>query len=235
LAFRLQPGIFAIAWLLQIVYQGRLLISQNYYRFDSKTDDASILKGSTNSYFIRDRKMDLLGYCQVKGKCITHPTMFRSSPEAGTEWFRMEAKGKFLNMTYFLFEPDGPEPFATITQKGKGLWRVLDKAGQEHCRFVDCRSMGEKTAEALLGGSPDDYAITSGGDLVLARIRMEPRPDEESGVQEQGFLRRIFKNFTRKSDWIMALEPESAETDRRPLIAGMILLIEHTIAGHKSD
>jgi hypothetical protein len=34
---------------------------------------------------------------------------------------------------------------------------------------------------------------------------------------------------------VMALEPTSGDVDHRTLIAGMILLIEHTIAGHRSD
>ena len=193
-----------------------------------------MLKGSTNSYFIRDRNMCPLAYCQVKGKCITHPTIFRSAPETESAWFRMEAKRKILNMTYFLYESSEATPFATITQKGKGLWRALDGADREQCRFVDSSTKGEKTAEILLGGSPDRYAVVA-AERVLARIRMEPRPEEEPTSQDQGFLKRIFKTITRKSDWVMALEPTSADVDHRTLIAGMILLIEHTIAGHKSD
>lgn len=193
-----------------------------------------MLKGSTNSYFIRDRDMVLLAYCLVKGKCITHPTIFRSTPEAEQPWFRMEAERKVLNRTYYLFDHSDVKPFATITQKGRGLWRVLDDSDRERCVFVDSSTSGEKAADIILGGSPDRYAVTT-GDRIWARIRMEPRPEEKPTSHDQGFLKRILKRITRRSEWVLALEPETTGLDHRTLLAGMILLIEHTIAGHRSD
>ena len=209
------------------------MIPHDYYRFESKMEDASILKGSTNSYFIRDRNMDLVAYCLVKGKCITHPTIFQSSVEEEQPLFRMEAKRKILNKTYFLFDPLGARPFATIAQGGKGLWRILDDEGREQYAFVDSSTTGEKVGAAVLGGSPDRYAVIA-GDRVIAQIRMETRPENESSDGNPGFLKRIVKAITKRSDWVMALEAEATDVDHRTIIAGMILLIEQTIAMRRS-
>jgi len=206
----------------------------DFYRFERTTLDFSMRGGSTNSYHIRDRQMDLVAYCLVKGMCITHPTVFQKTPEDQTAWFHMQAERKILNRAYFLYEPERSAPFATVTSRGKGLWRILDDAERQVCRFVDQSSTGEKVAEAVLGGSPDRYAVL-GAERVLARIRMEPRPDTEPPSQEPGFLKRVFKKFMRPSDWVMALEPGSVLMDHRALLAGMILLIEHTISMAKSN
>jgi hypothetical protein len=199
------------------------VIPHDYYRFETRM----------NSYFIRDRNMDLIAYCLVKGRCITHPTIFKPTAEEEDPLFRMEAKRKVLNRTYYLFDPLGTRPFATIAQGGKGLWRVLDDTDRERCVFVDSGTKGEKVAEAVLGGSPDRYAVIA-GDRVLAQIRMEPRPEKESSLEDRGFFKRIVKAVTRRSDWVMALEEQSTGVDHRTLIAGMILLIEQTIAMSRS-
>jgi hypothetical protein len=206
----------------------------DFYRFERTAVDFSLRGGSTNSYFIRDRDMNLVAYCLVKGMCITHPTVFQETPEASTPWFHMVAERKILNRAYFLFEPEWTSPFATVTSRGKGHWRILDDAERQVGVFVDQSSTGEKVAEAVLGGSPDTYAVVY-GERVLAHIRMQPRPETELPSREPGFLKRVFKKFMQPSDWVMVLEPGSAGMDHRPLLAGMILLIEHTISMAKSN
>lgn len=205
----------------------------DFYRFERKTEEASTSKGSTNSYFIRNQDLTLLAYCLVKGRCITHPTVFRTSPEAES-WFRMDAKRKVLNMTYFLFEPGTSKPFATITCRGKGCWRILDATDREACYFADGSTWADTTGQVLLGGSPDRYLVISERS-ALAHIRMEPRPEPGQPAENQGFLKRALKAFLRKSDWVMTLEPSAVNLDHRLLIAGMILLIEHTISMARSN
>lgn len=178
--------------------------------------------------------MTLQAYCMVKGRCITHPTVFRASPEAELPWFCMDARRKVLNMTYFLFEPGTSKPFATLTCRRKGCWRILDTTDREVCSFADGSGWVHKAGQALLGGSPDEYLVLA-EQSVVAHIHEEPRPEADKPAENQGFLRRMLKAFMRTSDWVMLLEPNATTLDHRLLLAGMILLIEHTIPMARCD
>ncbi len=170
----------------------------DYYRFEQKAEDASILKGPINSYFIRDRDMHLIGSCQAVGKCIKAPTCFRRASEKDTDWFCMKPKGKLLNLTYFLFDPDGSSPFFTVTGRGGAKWRVLNDADRELCRFVDPTKIGEKILRETLGGSADTYVVLRDRE-VLAEVRQEQRLEKEESCQNQGILKRLAKWITTQS------------------------------------
>jgi hypothetical protein len=106
-------------------------------------------------------------------------------------------------------------------------------ADRELCRFVDPTKIGEKILRETLGGSADAYVALRDRE-VLAEIRQEPRPGKEESCQNQGILKRLAKWITTRSDWVLDIRPGALALDRRPLLAGMILLLEHTILGDRT-
>lgn len=183
-------------------------------------------------YDVRGTDNALIYACDTEGHCIKRPTEFMAAPDDAEPTFTMTAKGKIMNMTYFVDEGRDGRRIGTIHGKGVGFaWKVLDAAEDELMRFVDPSSMKEAFVRDILGGSPDRYAVIQGG-RVLARIRREPRP-EKPGLP--GGWRAVVRRILKLHDW--TLQPEVVVEDpvvRKLLVAGMILLIEHQIRSRAS-
>ena len=76
-------------------------------------------KGYERTYFFHDQEGKMQWSCDVYGQCIKAPTLYTCTDD-GNRNFRMAAKGKFLNATYFLEDESGAR-FAAITRKGIGF------------------------------------------------------------------------------------------------------------------
>ena len=58
-------------------------------------------KGYERTYGFSDEEGALRWSCDVYGECIKAPTVYTATSD-GNQDFKMAAKGKFLNATYFL-------------------------------------------------------------------------------------------------------------------------------------
>ena len=99
-------------------------------------------RGYERTYEFYDEGGNLRWSCEVYGECLKAPTVYHSS-DGASQNFRMTARGKLLNATFYLDDAQGAR-FATFTRKGLGFrWKVLGEHGQEMARFIDPASCTE--------------------------------------------------------------------------------------------
>ena len=89
------------------------------YRFE-RTFEPRGTKNYSSTYYVYREDESLRCLCDVYGMCIKGPTRFLPNREAAHAEFIMEAKGKFMNTTYYLQEGDGRPIFGTIKRPRAG-------------------------------------------------------------------------------------------------------------------
>lgn len=111
-------------------------------------------KGYERTYEFYDEEEKIRWSCDVYGECIKAPTVYTCATD-GNKDFKMAAKGKFLNATYFL-EDELSSRFATITRKGIGFrWKILGENNQEIARIIDPASKKEALFRELFTAQPN--------------------------------------------------------------------------------
>ncbi len=196
---------------------------QDAYEFKGKA------KAYERTYRFYDEAGSLQWECDVFGACLSAPTEFRNDGDPGQS-FRMTAKGKLLNATYFLDSSEGVR-FATISRKGVGFrWKILGADNQEIARIVDPASNKEKVLTTLLAALPEGFAVIVDRQLV-ARIGKE-RLSEHMPLKPRNRFGKFIEKLIPPSAFTMTFEPgQEAAVDPRALIAGMLLLEVHDISG----
>jgi hypothetical protein len=193
------------------------------YRFERSFEPRGV-ENYSSTYRVYREDDSLRCMCDVYGMCIKGPTRFLRDHEAAHAEFRMEAKGKFMNTTYYLREGDKGSLFGSIKRPLTGHGStLLDTTGRVIGQITDTATWKEAVVRNMLEGLPDKFAVVSDNRLI-ARIGEELRPQTE----EPNRLKRFFKKLLPKSDWVLRLEPDAESIiDERFLIAGMILLHEY--------
>ena len=189
-------------------------------------EDSSAPTVSGRHYDIKDAEGRVVWCCDTEGSCISRPTRFLPDADAPAPAFTMFARGRVMNLTYYLHLGEEGERFATLTAKGVGfLWRLLDADEREVARLVDPASMKEKLFRDMLSGSPDRYAVVRERSLV-ARIGRDRRPWPND---RPGLVRRLLRRVLTLSDWTLHPVEDAEPVDERLLAAAMVLLIEHNV------
>ena len=186
-------------------------------------------RGYERTYEFYDEGGNLRWSCEVYGECLKAPTVYHSY-DGASQNFRMMAKGKLLNATYYLDDAQGTR-FATLTRKGLGFrWKVLGEDDQEMARFIDPSSRKEAFFRELFSALPDGYALVSGEDLIALiqneklPAKIQPRPGNIVG--------KILGKVLKSTGLTLRLEPSYVSAwDPRILLAGLTLLQVHDITG----
>ena len=178
--------------------------------------------------------MQELFHCHVLGNCTRGMTAHsnRDDPE---ELFRLEPKGKLLNMTYFVSVPDGNGTIATINLLASRGMKVLGADDHELFRVVDGRAPLDKFMTDALQGACKAYNIALGS-TCAGDFKTHERPASSSS-KASGFIRRsIGKLLGPGSDWCLDLGDNTERiADHRPLLASMVLLLEQTVRSDQSS
>ncbi len=180
-------------------------------------------------YFFYDEEGEIRWSCDVYGECIKAPTIYRCATD-GNKDFKMAAKGKFLNATYFLEDELGSR-FATITRKGIGFrWKILGENNQEIARIIDSASRKEAFFRELFSALPDSYVVALDEDLI-AIIKNE-KLSEKIQQKPRNIIGKLFEKVFEPNGLTLRLETNHLSTfDSRILLAGMTLLQVHDITG----
>jgi hypothetical protein len=140
-------------------------------QLNSRYERVNKQKGYERTYDFFDESGGLCWTCEVYGECIKSPTVYSSTTDESQE-FKMVAKGKILNATYFLEGKQGAI-FASITRKGIGFrWKILGVNNQEIARIIDSASRKEAFFRDLFSALPEGYAVVLDEDLI-ATIKNE--------------------------------------------------------------
>ena len=202
---------------------------QNFYRFrKTEVEKLSLVKGEDSWYTIYDSEMQQLFCCHVLGNynrgMTAHPDR-----EDLNELFRLEPKGKLLNMTYFVSVPGQSEAMATIKLFVSREMRVFSDHDSELFRVVDSRAPLDKFMTEALEGACTSYKIAC-NESCIGDFKRHKRATKNSS-ETKGLIRRsIGKLLEPGSDWCLNLGDNAHHVaDHRPLLATMVLLLEHTI------
>ncbi len=186
-------------------------------------------KGYERTYYFYDEEGALHWSCDVYGECIKAPTVYTSTSD-GSQGFKMVAKGKLLNATYYLEDKQGSK-FATITRKGIGFrWKILGENDQEIARVIDPASRKEAFFRDLFSALPDGYAVVLGDELI-ATIKDEKLSDKIQQKPRNIFGKLIEKVFEPKGLTLRLELDHLSNFDTRTLLASMTLLQVHDITG----
>ncbi len=193
------------------------------YRFEKSFESRGI-KNYGCTYYVYREDDSLRCMCDVYGMCIKGPTRFLADDKATSTEFRMVAKGKFMNTTYYLQEGDDGPLLGTIKRPKAGRGgTLLDSHDRVIGRFADTATWKEALVRDMLQGVPEKFVVVL-DNRVVARIGEEVQPE----IQEPNRLKRFFKKLLPRSNWVLRLEPDADDViDDRFLIAGMILLQEY--------
>ncbi len=186
-------------------------------------------KGYERTYDFYDEEGKIRWSCDVYGECIKAPTIYTCAADINKD-FKMKAKGKFLNATYFLEDELGSR-FATITRKGIGFrWKILGENNQEIARIIDPASRKEAFFRELFSALPDSYALVSDEDLI-AIIKNE-KLSKKIQQKPRNIIGKFLEKVFEPNGLTLRLEPNHLSTfDTRILLAGMTLLQVHDITG----
>ena len=195
----------------------------------SKYEPVNKQKGYERTYAFFDETGDHCWACDVYGECIKSPTVYNPATD-GSQEFRMVAKGKILNATYFLEDKQG-SIFSTITRKGIGFrWKILGKNNQEIARIIDPASRKEAFFRDLFSALPEGYAVVFVEDLI-ATIKKE-RLSKNIQPKQRNILGRFLEKIIEPTGLTLRLAQNySSSFDIRILLAGMTLLQVHDITG----
>ena len=186
-------------------------------------------KGYERTYEFNGENGKIRWSCDVYGECIKAPTVYKCATDEDND-FKMSAKGKFLNTTYFL-EDEMESRFATITRKGIGFrWKILGKNNQEIARIIDPASKKEAFLRELFTAQPDSYAVVLKEDLI-ATIKNE-KLCQKINQKPKNIIGKFFDKINHPTGLTCRLEPNQfSRLDTRILLAGMTLLQVHDITG----
>ena len=181
------------------------------------------------TYYFYDEGGKLYYSCDVYGQCISAPTVYKSTSQAGKN-FIMTAKGKLLNATYYL-EDESDHRFAAITRKGVGFrWKFLDNNDREIARIIDPASKKEAFFRTLFAALPDGYAIVS-GDLLVATISKEKLSDNIEPQPKNIVGKLLHKAMPPRGLTLRFEKDRQSALDLRMVLAGLTLLQVHDITG----
>jgi hypothetical protein len=208
---------------------------RNFYRIrKTLVEKLSMIKGEDSWYTVYGESMQEVLCCHVLGNCTRGLSAHREK-DGSEVLFRMQPKGKLMNMTYFVNAGSAGSLLATIKLfVGRGM-KILDPQGQEVYRIIDARGALDKVVVDVLEGACTEYALVRDGErLGLFKPRKRPASGSASG---HGLIRRtILKVLGSSSDWSMELGDRAGKIeDHRPLLAALILLKEHTIRNDQSS
>jgi hypothetical protein len=212
-------------------------MSGHFYRFNqTKVESISAFKGANSWYSITDEQNELLYECHVIGNCLGGTSTFHASREEAEVLFRLEPKRKVLNLTYYVCEGESGPRIATLEVfKTRGM-KVCGPDGREQYRVIDPQGKLDKFMQAVLEGACSEYALVS-DEKMIGQFGRRDRTDEKPAARKGLlgiFLKGLAKAFLR--DWCVELEEEGKVIDdHRPLLAGMILLLEQSIANDQAN
>ena len=203
-----------------------MTILQMLSRYDYKDKD----KKYERTYYFHDANGKRHWACDVYGQCIAAPTEYRHSSDP-KQSFRMVAKGKLLNFTYFVEDYQGNR-LATLTRKGVGFrWKILSPDDQEMARIVDPTSSKEKVLSTIFSALPDGFAVIVGERLIAGISSEELTPANRT--EPRNLVGRLLDKvkFLNKGLTLNVEAANEDEIDIRILVAGMTLLEVHDITG----
>ena len=205
----------------------------NFIQQTSCYDHRGKARHYQRTYEYRDQQGAVQWGCDVFGSCISAPTVFVPRGH-GRESFTMTAKGRFMNATYYLDDPNRKR-FAIVTRKGVGFrWRVFDTDDKEILRIVDSASWKEAMARDVFGGLPDGFAVIQ-DDTFVARIAKEDLVEGAASKPRNKLGRLLGKAFPSRGMTLRAEDGKETSLDDRVLIAAMTLLQVHDISGAASS
>ncbi len=206
-------------------------MSQAFYRFKrTEIESMSMLKGTASWYDICDEEGNLLFACHVTGSCVSGVTTFHASQEDERVLFRMEPKRKFLNLTWFVNEGEQGPRVATIELFKTRGFKVRGPHGHEVFRAVDPQGAFDKLMQDVLEGACSKYALVADEHVIGTFDTRERPPGDEP--KRKGLLGLLIKGLDKvlARDWCVELEDEGKVIDdHRPLLGGLMLLLEQTI------
>ncbi len=212
-------------------------MSQDFYRFKGiKCESVSALKGTNSWYSISDAEDREIFACHVIGSCLGGISTFHRSPEDEEVLFRLEPKRKFLNLTYYVCEGESGPRIATLELFVSRGMKVCGPDGREQYRVIDPQGKLDKFMQTVLEGACGEYALV-GDDKVIGQFGRRDRT-EEPAKERKGLRGLIMKGLSKilLRDWCVEIEDEGkAIEDHRPLLAGMILMQEQTIANDQAS
>ena len=195
----------------------------------SRYEQENKYKGYERTYGFSDEEGTIRWSCDVYGECIKAPTVYTSASD-GNQDFKMVAKRKFLNTTYFLEDKQGSR-FAMITRKGIGFrWKILGENNQEIARIIDPACKKEAFFRALFTAQPDSYAVVLDQDLI-AIIKNE-KLSKKIRQKPKNIIGKFLDKVIEPYGLTLRLEPKYLLTfDTRILLTAMTLLQVHDITG----
>ncbi len=197
-------------------------------QIDSKFELNRKGRGYERTYFFYNEEGILYWSCDVYGECIKAPTVYTPVSEE-SQAFKMVAKGKLFNATYYLVDSQGSR-FASITRKGVGFrWKILDENNQEIARIIDPASKKMAFIYTFFSKLPDRYTIIS-GEEVIATIEDEELLHKIS-QKPKNIIGKLFKQVFSRGLTLRILPEFSSKLDTRILLASMTLLQVHDITG----
>lgn len=189
-------------------------------------------KGYERTYYFSDEDGVPRWSCDVYGECIKAPTVYRPSDDDNQE-FKMVAKGKVFNATYFLENSQGTK-FATITRKGIGFrWKILGENNQEIGRVIDPSSINEAFFRELFTAQPDSYAVVT-EESIIGIIQKEKllNQNQPEQTKPKNVIGKFLGKILARGGLTLRLETEKRSSlDTRILLASITLLHVHDILG----
>ncbi len=182
------------------------------------------------TYYFHDADGERHWACDIYGQCISAPTEYLHANDAERN-FRMVAKGKLLNFTYFVEDHLGNR-LGTLTRKGVGFrWKILSANDQEIARIVDPASNKEKVLNTLFAALPDGYAVVAGEQLLADIQSQELTPANRT--KPKSLVGRLLDKvtFLNKGLTLNVAPAAKGKVDMRLLLAGMTLIQVHDITG----
>ncbi len=197
-------------------------------QIDIKFEPSSKNRGYERTYYFFNEEGVPCWSCDIYGECIKAPTVY-TPVSNDSQGFKMVAKGKLFNATYYLEDDQGLR-FATITRKGVGFrWKILGENNQEIARIKDPASKKMAFLYTIFSKLPDSYVMISGED-VIANIENEDLLHKISQKPKNiigKFLKQVFSRGLT-----LRIVPEFiSKFDTRILLASMTLLQVHDITG----
>ncbi len=208
--------------------------SGSLYRFKkTEVERLSALKGEDSWYCISDERDQPLYLCHVVGNCLGGTSTFHASREDPQVLFRIEPRRKVLNLTYTVSEGEAGPPIATLKLFASRGMQVRDAGGRELFQVVDPQGKLDKFMQTVLEGCCSAYAIVDDERRIIGHFERRERPEVSSEAPaRKGFIGRLLNDVAKAllRDWCARLEGDGkALVDHRPLLAGLVVLIEQSI------
>lgn len=210
--------------------------ASHFYRFDrTQVESMSALEGTNSWYSIKGANDEPLFACHVVGSCLGGTTTFHRSREDEEVLFRLEPKRKVLNLTHYVSEGEHGPRIATVELFASRGMKVRNPDNRELYRLVDPQGKLDKFMQTVLEGACSECALVADGKMI-GQFGRRGRP-EGSAPARKGLLGIVLKSLTKVllRDWCVELEDGGKGIDdHRPLLAGMILMLEQTIPNDRA-